>query len=969
MSKKFLFSLLICCVVTLCMSAAASEPPMAETRSAAASELPMAETRSEAAEDTTSVEAKMAAYFRDINAFNKMYPQEKVYLHFDNTAYFLEETIWFKAYVMAANAQRESHLSKVLYVELLSPEGAVLETKKYPIVNGGCHGEFHLDSLYLSGYYEVRAYTRYMLNFGDDAVFSRVFPVYKNVPEGNYHQKTILDRDLSRRKLVRRYHDWGEYSLWSYIFPPGKKMREKYHYEPLPKWEPKKRRSTVPASDAFDDPVKKKEIPISVDFYPEGGVIIDSVEQQVAFLISDTEGRGLNLPGEIQNALGKKVASMTALLDGMGVFSMEFQQGEKYKALVRYQGKEYRFDLPQVQPAGCALGLRNFYAKDSVHILVSYKKDELFNDSIVACALSRNGNIYQFYLLETNENQAISIAKKDMPEGLNVISIFDKEGRAIAERSCFITHPEDKRNHLSISDNSRGYAFNPYGRIHIDMQAKDHRGQAVQGNISISVRDAESDDISYNSDNFYTWLLLTSDLKGYIKDASYYFEKQDRIHQMHLDLLMLTRTWCRYQWENMNEQYKQAGWKQPIEKGLMADGCIFDTEQFRKPRLKHTPMSFSFYVEGDSIEYVGKIQTNEIGNYAVQFPPFYGQGNMWVAMRDYSLGPSHMVSLNRWYSPKPKYISYYELNVPTADASINITSQMPIFDDGLRQIDLAEVGIKKKSFRRRIQYQYSLQHYDIREELEYMMDTYKIPLNIYFFRPDTLVKSIMDRYNFPPCDFNTVLASSYPSDTAMPEGKFYWKVYQYSRKMLYFDEIVVRSEPEVRDKFRINLESAHLFDVNPGRLSDSISPNTNTDIGAYSSIFNSNFGKRVSGNKKPTRFKLPYYGNSDMHPDCVAFFLPADSAEMIEPPLVMGQRRTKIQGYSYSKEFVHPDYTDVPVQDLPRDYRRTLYWNPNVMLDENGRAEIEFFNNSTCRHLSISAEGLSHDGKPLVFKK
>ena len=55
----------------------------------------------------------------------------------------------------------------------------------------------------------------------------------------------------------------------------------------------------------------------------------------------------------------------------------------------------------------------------------------------------------------------------------------------------------------------------------------------------------------------------------------------------------------------------------------------------------------------------------------------------------------------------------------------------------------------------------------------------------------------------------------------------------------------------------------------------------------------------------------------------------------------------------------------MPVQDLPRDYRRTLYWNPNVTLDENGRAEIEFFNNSTCRHLSICAEGLSHDGKPL----
>ena len=124
---------------------------------------------------SSDVRERMEAFFADINDFNRRYPQEKVYLHFDNTAYFLTETIWFKAYVVQASNHVPSRLSGVLYVELLSPEGAVLETKKLPVVDGGCHGEFYLDSLYLSGYYEVRAYTRYMLNFGPDAVFSRVF--------------------------------------------------------------------------------------------------------------------------------------------------------------------------------------------------------------------------------------------------------------------------------------------------------------------------------------------------------------------------------------------------------------------------------------------------------------------------------------------------------------------------------------------------------------------------------------------------------------------------------------------------------------------------------------------------------------------------------------------------------------------------------------------------------------------------
>ena len=93
-------------------------------------------------------------------------PQERVYLHFDNTAYYLGETIWFKAFVTSHSDNNPTVLSRVLYVELMSPEGYVVKTDKYRIDdNGTCHGGIYLDPLYLSGFFEVRAYTRYMLNW------------------------------------------------------------------------------------------------------------------------------------------------------------------------------------------------------------------------------------------------------------------------------------------------------------------------------------------------------------------------------------------------------------------------------------------------------------------------------------------------------------------------------------------------------------------------------------------------------------------------------------------------------------------------------------------------------------------------------------------------------------------------------------------------------------------------------------
>lgn len=134
--------------------------------------------------------------------------QEKVYLHFDQTAYFLKETIWFNAYVLD-ESNRPTDISRVLYVELVSPEGGVVDTFKGKIENSTCHGQFHLDSAYLSGLFEVRAYTRHMMNFGEDNYFSRVFPVFDIPTDGNYHIRSILNRtrpDLSdcRNRTTKR---------------------------------------------------------------------------------------------------------------------------------------------------------------------------------------------------------------------------------------------------------------------------------------------------------------------------------------------------------------------------------------------------------------------------------------------------------------------------------------------------------------------------------------------------------------------------------------------------------------------------------------------------------------------------------------------------------------------------------------------------------------------------------------------
>ena len=172
-----------------------------------------------------------------IDAFNRAYPQEKAYLHFDNTGYFIGETVRFKAYVVDCSLDSLSRLSSVLYVELVSPGGDVLDTRKIRLENGLGAGDIKLDNVLTSGFYEIRAYTRWMVNWGSEACFSRVFPIFRRPEkEGDYSRKVI-----DEKSGVWRLPDYRD----------------------------------TPKDPLFSSPVK-------VGFYPEGGRLIDGVETTVA---------------------------------------------------------------------------------------------------------------------------------------------------------------------------------------------------------------------------------------------------------------------------------------------------------------------------------------------------------------------------------------------------------------------------------------------------------------------------------------------------------------------------------------------------------------------------------------------------------------------------------------------------------------------------------------------------------------
>lgn len=217
-----------------------------------------------------SIQNRFMSFVEDINTFSMYVPQEKVYLHTDNTDYFLGETIWFKAYVVTSGLHQPTNLSKVLYVELLTPEGEVALTQKYEINNGRSHGRIYLDTrTFYSGFYELRAYTRYMTSFDKEVVYSRIFPVYSFPEEGNYEVRKITGSEIKCECL-----------------------REKEaNYQGL-----------------------------NIEFFPEGGSLTVGLNNRIAFKVTDKDGKSIDATGSVYNSKKEIVTDFFGTTQWNGCF-------------------------------------------------------------------------------------------------------------------------------------------------------------------------------------------------------------------------------------------------------------------------------------------------------------------------------------------------------------------------------------------------------------------------------------------------------------------------------------------------------------------------------------------------------------------------------------------------------------------------------------------------------------------------
>lgn len=518
-----------------------------------------------------SVRQKMAA----ITAYNAERMPEKLFIHTDKWNYNREDTLWFKAYVFDATMAATTKTG-LMYIEIADANNSIINRNMVSLSYGMGWGSITLKpERYPEGTYTLRAYTNWMRNFDEHYIFSRQFTVEGALDENwminsrfeltekegvnNVKTNLAFSKDNGNPMFGEQldlFINAGRRRLYRTKLNTGVNGTLNFDFN-LP--------SKVSANEINIALIKKakneKEVTFNVpviinrdektdlQFMPEGGNLVAEINNRIGFKAINEEGKGVNVSGSIYNSANKQVVDFKSIHLGMGTFELTPQPNEKYNARINYNGKELTFALPAAKPTGLVMSIDNTISKDSILITVTPSAD-----------IKQAGAMY--YL--------IGQARNIVCYGANV-----NTGRASirfsAPRSAFPTGVArftllsplnvpvaerivyvDHHDQIKLSITPSKTIYANRDSVSLEISATDKDDKPVAGSFSLAVTDdaqAKPDTSGYY--DMTTKLLLAYDLKGNIENPGWYFAKGDAQQKAAaLDALMLTQGWVSYNWQD-----------------------------------------------------------------------------------------------------------------------------------------------------------------------------------------------------------------------------------------------------------------------------------------------------------------------------------------------------------------------------------------------------------------------------------
>jgi len=654
---------------------------------------------------------------------------------------------------------------------------------------------------------------------------------------------------------------------------------------------------------------------VRVSLLPEGGNMVQSLTSAVAFKAENQSGRPVNITGALRNKSGEVIDSIASEHDGMGKFFLAPEAGEVYSVLWKDNlGDSGTTQLAAAQPAGALLKVSVAANKVSFHIDRSADAPANFKKMYVLGTMQQQ-QAFKFAVdLDKAAGATNSVPTSQLADGILQVTLFDANWKPVAERVVFVNN-NDYSFKTGINITKKGLGKRGLNEVEIEVP------DSTASTLSLSVTDGG---LLYDSSyNIVSHLLLTSDIKGYVNNPAYYFSNNSDSVKAHLDLVMLTNGWRKYNWDNIVAgklpaiKYKQDTTFIAIT-GLATKGDNTAAEEGTSVFLNVRGRD-----EADSLHSVFTASTNNDGTFVISPGAFYDSAyinyKLVGAKKTENRGAVSFTS--SLLAPLNNY------------SSIHITASS--LQDSLSLLNA--LAVKTRA-----------------DELYKVLGQLTLKNVTVTAKAKTPIKKLDEEYASPTFQ-SANTGNTYSFDVAHdPDAKGLYSLSNYLMDKIPGLQVQSSGSPPVASYLyrpRLSISGAAQGVVRV--FLDELETDNATlatiqlnDVG-YIKFYKS--GALVTAADQPSLVVYTRIGN--------------------EGNGLSSFKQVTVAGYTQVKEFYSPSYAAEP--DAPgADVRTTLYWNPNILAGGKvHKVKFVFYNNDVTKKLRFVLEGVNASGQVTRVEK
>lgn len=650
-----------------------------------------------------------------------------------------------------------------------------------------------------------------------------------------------------------------------------------------------------------------------VQFLPEGGNMLAGVKTRIAIKAVAPGGFGTEIKGTVIDNENKPVSTFATAHLGMGVFDLAPAAGKTYKANITFaDGSVTTMDLPKAGDEGYQLNVDNNDVGIIKINVAGGKQNPLDKITLVG----QCGGVVYFSAKSTDGGKfSFTVSKKEFPTGVVQFTLFNSNGRPLNERLVFVNNNDQ----LNLDVSTEQTAFASRHKVRVAIQAKNKLNQPAFGNFSVAVTDEGKVPVNEaNENSILSKLLLTSELKGYIEQPNYYFTNVTDKTAADLDALMLTQGYHRFEWKQVLANSTQQLTYQ-AEKALEIAG---EVKKGSKPLANQKVTLFA----KSQTSFFKDTLTDANGRFVFKNLVF-ADSTKFVVQAKVSRGQDNVV---------------LTVDTPSVPAILHLlpAGNNAVGDDkggnGAYEIDMSAYMQNSRQFNMEQQKYGINKHPLLLKEVTVKdkkgPDQFEHSQN---FNGKGTADQVITAKDFETlaCGRLTECLRAKLTNIVFKDG------YMYVRKLSALDPL---STVEFKDPMKVIIDGtmqeaqANLLDnINTGDI-ESVEVLDNMHSTAI-------YGSQGSAGLIIITLKRARKVNNYYH---------------YSPGVVTYTPK----GFYLAKEFYSPKYDNPHTNQEMADLRSTIYWNPTIVTDKDGKAAIEFFNADGKGTYRVVVEGIDAEG-------